>query len=152
MTIKNVTEEKEKKKFKSLIVFLGANKIDNYNTEWGGGEKKKCKRIYRTSQKIRIINAFLESLLSEYSPTLGITLHLTSLGCPPMLYWSLDLLWGQLRFLSGPTPVCSCLQGPQLTGLVRFILWELSMTFHTFHRHRGCLGDPVGLVCSLYSW
>ena len=63
-----------------------------------------------------------------------------------------DLLWGQLRFLSGPTPVCSSLQGPELTGLVRFILWELSMTFHTFHRHRGCLGDPVGLVCSLYSW
>ena len=38
-TIKNVTEEKGKKKrFKSLIGFLSANKIDNYN---GRGEKKE---------------------------------------------------------------------------------------------------------------
>ena len=61
-TIKNVTEGK--KKLKSLIGFLNANKIDN-TTEAGKKEEKKCKRIYRTSQKIRIINAFLESLLSE---------------------------------------------------------------------------------------
>ena len=33
-----------------------------------------------------------------------------------------DLLWGQLRLLSGPTPVFSCLQCPQLTGLVCFLL------------------------------
>jgi len=39
-TIKNVTEEKGKKKrFKSLIGFLSANKIDNYNGR--GGEKRK---------------------------------------------------------------------------------------------------------------
>ena len=30
-TIKYVTEEKEKKKLKSLIGFLSANKINNYN-------------------------------------------------------------------------------------------------------------------------
>ena len=55
-------------------------------------EKKKSERIYRTSQDIRIIiNVFLESLL-------GVTVHLTSLGCPPTLCWSLDLLWGQFRF------------------------------------------------------
>ena len=58
--------------------------------ELGGGGKekkeKKSKRIYRTSQKVRIINVFLESLLSEYFPMLGITVHLTSLGCPPTLY------------------------------------------------------------------
>ena len=41
-TIKNVTEEKGKKKrFKSLIGFLSANKIDNYNGR--GGEKRKSK-------------------------------------------------------------------------------------------------------------
>ena len=58
----------------------------------GGGRKKKSERIYRTSQDIRIIiNVFLESLL-------GVTVHLTSLGCLPTLYWSLDLLWGKLRF------------------------------------------------------
>ena len=92
-----MTEEKEKKKFKSLIGFLSANKIDNYNTGgWGKGDKSK--RIYRISQKIRIINVFLESVLSESFPSLGVTVQLTSLGCPPTLRWSLDLLWGQLRF------------------------------------------------------
>ena len=79
-TIKNEEKEKQKKKLKRLIGFLSANKIDN-NNGGGGGRKKKSKSSYRTSQKIRIINAFLESLLSE----LGITVHLTSLGCPPTL-------------------------------------------------------------------
>ena len=37
-TIKNVTEGK--KKLKSLIGFLSANKIDNYNSGWGEGKKK----------------------------------------------------------------------------------------------------------------
>ena len=79
MTIKNVTEEE--KKFKSLIGFLSANKIDNYNGGGGGSGKrtKKSKRIYRTSQKIRIMNVYLESLLSEFFPSLGVTASLTSL-------------------------------------------------------------------------
>ena len=53
----------------------------------GGGEGES-KRIYRTSQNIRI-NAFLESLLSESFPLLGVTVHFTSLGCPPTLCCSL---------------------------------------------------------------
>jgi len=40
-TIKNVTEEKEKKKLKSLIGLLSDNKIDNYNR--GGKSRKKTK-------------------------------------------------------------------------------------------------------------
>ena len=44
-------------------------------------KRKKSKRIYKTSYKIRIINVFLESLLSEPFSALGITVHLTSLGC-----------------------------------------------------------------------
>ena len=47
--------------------------------------KKKSKRIYRTSQDIRTIYDFLESLLSESFPSLGVTVHLTSLGRPPAL-------------------------------------------------------------------
>ena len=42
-------------------------------------EGGKSKRIYRTSQNIRIINAFLESLLSESFPLLAVTAHLTFL-------------------------------------------------------------------------
>ena len=72
-------------------------------TEGGGEEKKKkemkkSKRIYRTSQNIRIINVFLESLMSQSFSSLVVTVHLTSLGFPPTLCWSLDLLSGQLRF------------------------------------------------------
>ena len=52
MTIKSTTTEGEKQ---------------------GGGEEKISKRIYRTSQKIRTINVFLESLMSEFFPMLGIT-------------------------------------------------------------------------------
>ena len=33
-----------------------------------------------------------------------------------------------------------------------FLLWELSMSFYIFHRHRVCIGDCVDLICSLYSW
>ena len=51
----------------------------------GGKKKKKSKRFYRTSKKIRLINAFLESLLSEFFPSLGVTVHLNSLRCPPTL-------------------------------------------------------------------
>ena len=88
MTVKkNVSEEKEKKRCKNLIGFLSANKIDNYNR---GVKKEKRKKEenpkeYRTSQKIRIMHVFLESLLSESFPMLGITVHLTSMVCPPTL-------------------------------------------------------------------
>ena len=104
---------------------------------------------------MRITNVFLESLLSESFPSRGVTVHLTSLGCPLTLCWSLDLLWGQLRFKSGPTSLCSCLQCPQLSELVHFVcvcVWELSMTLYIFHGHRVCLVDFVDLICSLYSW
>ena len=60
----------------------------------GGKWGKKSKRIYRTSQKISIIYVFLESLLSGSFPSLGVTVHLTFLGCPPTLCWSLNPLWG----------------------------------------------------------
>jgi len=115
-------------------------------------KKKKSKRIWRGSQNIRIINVFLESQLSDSFPSLGVTVHLTSLGFPPTPCWSLDLLRGYLRFWFGPSPVCSCLQCLQLSELVHFLSWKLSMSFHTFHRHRVCLVDCVDLICSLYSW
>ena len=81
--IKNVIEGE--KKLKSLIIFYGANKTDNYIREGEKRKKKKSKRILQSSQNIRIISVFLESLLSESFPSLGVTVHLTSLGCPPTL-------------------------------------------------------------------
>jgi len=46
----------EKKKLKSLNRFRSGNKIDNYNGVEGA--ENKSKRIYRTSQNIRIIKCF----------------------------------------------------------------------------------------------
>ena len=47
--------------------------------------------------------------------------------------------------------MCPCLQSPLPSELVCFLLWELSMSFYIFHRHRVCLVDRVDLICSLYS-
>ena len=93
--------KKKKKKLKSLIRFHSANETGNSNRgRWKKRKKEKKEKYTRNyrSQNIRIINVFLESVLSESLPALGITVHLTSLGCTPKLCWSLDLLWGQLRF------------------------------------------------------
>ena len=119
--------KQNKKTLKNLNSFHSANKIDNYNRVWEGEiknekKKKRSKGNYRTSQNIWIIHVLLESLLSVSFPSLGVTVHLNSLGCPPTLHWTLALLWGQLTFWSGPTPVCSCLQCPQLSELVHLLL------------------------------
>ena len=74
----------EKKKKAQKLRVHSANKINNYN-RGGGKENKKGKKSKSTEhlcQNIRIINVFLESLLSESFPLLGITVHSTSLGCP----------------------------------------------------------------------
>ena len=56
------------------------------------------------------------------------------------------------QILIWPYSCVSCLQCPQLSELVSFLLWELSMAFYIFHRHRVYLVDCVDLTCSLYSW
>ena len=82
----------------SLSRFHSANKVDSYSGGVGGAEKKrkgkKYRRNYRTSPNTRIMNGFLESLLLASFPSLGATVYLTSLRCPPTLHWSLDLLGG----------------------------------------------------------
>ena len=97
---------KKRKKLQSLIGLLSVNKIDDYNRGGKGRGRKKSKSIYRTSQKVRIINVFLESLLSESFPSLGVTVHLTSLGCPPTL------------LISGPA-----------VGAAQILIWSYSCVF-----------------------
>ena len=49
----------------------------------------------------------------------------------------------------------SCVFLPPVSTAIRtsaFSLWELSMSFYIFHRHRVCLVDHADLICSLYSW
>ena len=121
-------------------------------TAVGGRGKKNIQKNLQNKSKHSNNKRFLESLWLESFPSLEVIVHLTSLGCTPTLFWSLELLWGQLRFYSGPTPVFSFLQCPQLLELVCFLLRELSMSFYIFHRHRVCLVDHVDLIFSLYSW
>ena len=92
-------EKKEKKKLKRRLDFIMPTKPTTKTEEGKKGKKeKKTQKNLQKSQNMRIINIFPESLLSESFPSLRVTVHLTSLGCPPTLCWSLDLLWGQLRF------------------------------------------------------
>ena len=102
-----MTEEK-KKKIKSSIIFHSANKINNYNR--GGGRKrkrKKSKRIYRTSQNIRIKNVFLQSLLSR-------VLSLTGTHSPPHL----PRMPSNTVLISGPA-----------VGAAQILTWSYSCVF-----------------------
>jgi len=65
-----IENETEKKKLKSLIGFLSANKTNNYNRGRKKGKKKKKPQqnpqvSTEKVKKIRIINVFLEPLLSR---------------------------------------------------------------------------------------
>ena len=49
----------------------------------------------------------------------------------------------------------SCMLLPSMsiaTELICFLLWELSLSFCIFHRHRVCLVDRGDLICSLYKY
>ena len=97
------------------------------------------------------MHVFLESLLSGSFPSLG---H----NPPP-----LPVMPSNTVLISGPAVVASqiliwssfyvsCLQCPQLSELVPFLLWGLSVIRYIFHRHRVFLVDHMDLICSLYSW
>ena len=68
-----MTEKKKKKResSKAYLDFIVPIKLTT-STE-AGKKKEKPPRIYRTSQNIRTINAFLESLLSESFPSPGVS-------------------------------------------------------------------------------
>ena len=48
-------------------------------------KEEKIQKQLQNKLKYKNKKCFLESLLSESFPSLGITVHLTSLGCPPTL-------------------------------------------------------------------
>ena len=97
------------------------------------------------------MHVFLESLLSGSFPSLG---H----NPPP-----LPMMPSSTVLISGPAVVAaqiliwssfyvSCLQCPQLSELLCFLLWARSVFFHIHHRQTVCLVDGMDLTCSLYSW
>ena len=67
----------------------------------------------------------------------GLPLPSPAVGAAQILIWSQSCLF--LR------------QCPQLSELMCFLLWELSVAFYVFHRYRVWLVDHVDSVCSVYS-
>jgi len=74
-------------------------------------QQAKSRRNYRTSQNVRIINVFLESLLSVSFPLLGVTVNLASLRCPS----DCDDLCTCCRGSSGSHLVYSCVFLPPMS-------------------------------------
>ena len=118
-----------------------------------GEEKRKTKsnRIYRASENIRLLSfswvtaVRVLSLAGSHSSP-----HLPRMPSNTVLVSGLAVAAAHILIWS-----YSCvffLQCPQLSELVRFLLWGLSISFYIFHRHRVCLVDHVDLICSLYSW
>jgi len=90
------------------------------------GKKKKFKIIYRTSQNIRIINVFLESLLwlsltGSHSPP-----HLPRMPSNTLLISESVVRAAQILIWSYSC-ASSYLQCSQISELVHFLLWELSV-------------------------
>ena len=105
------------------------------------------------------MDVFLESLLSESFPSLGVTVHLTSLGCPPTLCWSLDLLWRQLKFfffLAAQVLIWSysCVFLSTMSTAIRTSAYSLvgAQWLFIYSLDRVCQVNCVDLICKLYSW
>ena len=95
---------------------------------------------------------FLSHCCQEFFHSLGVTVHLTSLGCPPTLCWSLDLLWWAAQILIWPY---SYVFLPLMSTAIRTTVFSFVGTLYDlfiFHWHRICLVDCVDLIRSLYSW
>ena len=102
--------------------------------------KQKNNKYFSWVAAVRVL-----SLAESHSP-----LHLlrmpsnTVLISGPVVGTAQILIWSYSSMF--------CLQCPQLSELVRFLLWELSISVYIFYRHGVCLVDHVDLICSLYSW
>ena len=137
MTIKNVTEEEKKKG--SLIGFLSAYKINNYNAGAGRNKKrgKKSESIYRTSQKKRIVNVFLVtavrvlSLTGSHSPP-----HLS--GMPSSTVLISGPAVGAAQTLTWSYPCVSLPPRPTAVRASAFPLRALSASSYTLHRRSVC--------------
>jgi len=72
-------------------------KLISTTVGWGGRKRKNAKE---STKQVKNKNSKCSSGVTAIRvlSSLGVTVYLASLGCPPTLCWSLDLLWGQLRF------------------------------------------------------
>jgi len=120
-------------------------------TEGGKWQKRKIQKNLQNKSKHKNNKCFswvsavsIVSLAGSHSPphlprmpSNTVLISGPAVGAAQILIWSYSCL--------------SCLQGPQLSELLHFLLWELSMAFYILHRHKVCLVDHVDLICSLNS-
>ena len=149
-----MTEEKKGKKLKSLVRFHSANRIDNYNRagekretekknpkELQNKSKRKNKKCFSWVTAVRVL-----SLAGSHSPPqLPRMPSNTTLMSGPAV--------GAAQPLICSCPLYSCLQCSQVSEPVPFLCGRSQwVTCYMFHRHRVCLVDHEGLICSLHSW
>ena len=104
-----------KKKFKSLIRFHSANKINNYTGGRERKKKKKSKRIYRTSQNISIIIFFCCFVFKYFSCVTAVSiLSLTGSHSSPHL----PRMPSNTVLVSGPA-----------VGAAQILIWSYSFVF-----------------------
>ena len=135
---------------------------DNNNNNINSNQNNKEKRIEKKKKTHNQLpskskhkkQCFLRSQQSVSFPPLWATayFHFPRSLSGTEECWSVNLLWGQLRLYSCPNFVCTCFQHPQLPELECYLLWEHSLSFCIFHRHRVYLVDHVDLICILCSW
>ena len=119
-------------------------------TRVGGWKEKKIQKYLQNKSKHKNNKCFswviaVLSLAGRHSPP-----HLPRMPSNTCLISGPDVGAAQILIWS-----YSCMflpPIPQLSELLSFLLWELSMTFYIFYKHRVCLVDHVDLICSLYSW
>ena len=76
MYLKEIKGVISKNILKSVNRFNSTNEINNFNRGRGNKKEKNIRRNCRTSQNIRIVSIFLESLLSAPFSSLEVTVHL----------------------------------------------------------------------------
>ena len=139
----------KKKKLKSFIRFQSANKIDNYNR----GREKKGEKIQKNLQnKSKRTNSKCFSWITAIRvlSLAWVTVHLTTLGCPPTLCWSLTccgaaliLIWSYSCVFLPPMSIAIRTSAFSFVGALNDLLYiSIDRVYLVNHKD---------LICSLYS-
>ena len=144
--------KKGKKKLKSLVRFHSAKELTTTTEQEKKGKQRKNPKELQNKSKRKNKKCFCWVTAVR-------VLSLAGSHSPPQL----PRMPSNTMLMSGPAVgaaqplICSCSSvflPPVFTGIRTgaFPLRALSVTCYMFHRHRVCLVDRVGLICSLHSW
>ena len=141
-----------KKKLKSSIGFLSANKIDNYNRKGKKRKKKKIQNNLQNKSKHKNNNHFswvtavrVLSLAGSHSPPqLTRMPSNTVLISGPAVRAAQILIWSYSFVFLPPMSTAIRTSVFSFVGALNGLLY--------IPQTQSCLVDPVDLICSLYSW